>query len=562
MALAPRMDDGQFFELFCAVELLKPYDLDLDEIQSGVLGGGGDGGIDGFFVFVDGEPLDAVEAHQRRSRDCEVEVVIFQAKATASFSGAAVDKLVSTVSTIFDFSRETTGLRKLYSEELLEKVERFRNFFAGSIARIARVAVRYYYFSTGDYVHDALAAQADTLRATSERLFPDAQVTVEFAGAQQLLQMARTSRPEWLELPVREGPLVAGDSGYVALIGLSEYARFITDERGNRRRALFMENVRDYEGKYGVNSAIAETLEHPSDDDFWMLNNGITIVARQARNAYKNLALQDPKIVNGLQTTTEIFEYFRRRADQNDDRMVLVRVVLPETEASRDRIIVATNKQTPIAAGVLKATERVHRDIEDYLRPHGFYYERRRNEHRNDGKSLDVIVTMPFLARAMVSVCFRSPHRAVKVNANKKLLDSPEVYERLFGVANPLDAYLNTVLIMKRIEGFIASERTQSNSDDTYLGKSRRPSLWYAQWHLGTYMAMLLTHHQIPGPAEVACLTSEDIEGVYLPQVAMAVREVLRDLREVTKRNEYQCAKTALSVDKLWDAVGAAAKNS
>jgi len=36
---------------------LKKYDLSYDEIPYGKVGSGGDGGIDGFFTFVDGDLL-------------------------------------------------------------------------------------------------------------------------------------------------------------------------------------------------------------------------------------------------------------------------------------------------------------------------------------------------------------------------------------------------------------------------------------------------------------------------------------------------------------------------
>lgn len=45
----------QFFEVFSAQQILKNYDLNYEEIQSGVLGSTLDGGIDGFYLFLNGE---------------------------------------------------------------------------------------------------------------------------------------------------------------------------------------------------------------------------------------------------------------------------------------------------------------------------------------------------------------------------------------------------------------------------------------------------------------------------------------------------------------------------
>src|ERR1700691_2802289 len=52
---APHLAPDKYFELFVAEQLLKHFDLSYDEIEPGLVDGGGDGGIDGFFVLVNGE---------------------------------------------------------------------------------------------------------------------------------------------------------------------------------------------------------------------------------------------------------------------------------------------------------------------------------------------------------------------------------------------------------------------------------------------------------------------------------------------------------------------------
>ena len=52
------------------------------------------------------------------------------------------------------------------------------------------------------------------------------------------------------------------------------------------QESLFDANVRDYEGDVAVNSGIRATLiEARHDEEFWWLNNGVTIVATKARFA-------------------------------------------------------------------------------------------------------------------------------------------------------------------------------------------------------------------------------------------------------------------------------------
>ena len=56
-----------------------------------------------------------------------------------------------------------------------------------------------------------------------------------------------------------------------------------------------------------------------------------------------------------------------------EKRNILIRVIVPETEETRDKIIRATNSQTAIPKSSLRATDSIHRQIEDYLKPRGLY---------------------------------------------------------------------------------------------------------------------------------------------------------------------------------------------
>ena len=96
--------------------------------------------------------------------------------------------------------------------------------------------------------------------------------------------------------------------------------------------------------------------------------------------------MEDPQIVNGLQTSTEIYNYCKESDETNDERKILVRVMVPTEDESRDRIIKATNSQTVVLLSSLRATDKIHRDIEEYLRPRGLFYDRRKNYYRNEGK--------------------------------------------------------------------------------------------------------------------------------------------------------------------------------
>jgi hypothetical protein len=52
---APSLSKSQFFEIFVSEQVLKDSDLSYEELESGLVAGGRDGGIDAAYTFVNGE---------------------------------------------------------------------------------------------------------------------------------------------------------------------------------------------------------------------------------------------------------------------------------------------------------------------------------------------------------------------------------------------------------------------------------------------------------------------------------------------------------------------------
>lgn len=541
--MAPELDETAFFELLTAAELLKKHDLSLDELQEGLIGGGMDGGIDGFYVLVGGDPLS--EAHAKLvGRDTSVEVLIFQSKVSKSFSGTALDKLISTISTLFDLGRDMKNLRKLYDEELADRVDQFRRFYINNIGSIGNMSIHVRYVTQGDEPHAAFAPQVDTIESTCRRLFPSARSDFRFVGAPELLDSLRAPTPDWHELELAEDPLVtSGERGYIALSRLQEFAKFVTDESGSRRRRLFLSNVRDYEGDNQVNTAILNTLSDPTTDDFWMLNNGVTILADEVRQAYRKLVLKEPKIVNGLQTSTALIQHASDHALDDDLRSIMIRVVVPKDSAARDRIIVATNSQTAIKRSVLRAAEAVHADIEDLFRGSELVYERRRNSYRNEGVALERIVTIPQLARAVAAILLQKPYLSAKVNSQSRLVDSDRLYPEIFPGTFPLDAYLACARIAKRVESLIGQASLDEDFDIPH-GRRRKPLVWFTQWHVAMLVAVAETDDREVTPQSLAALDVRGVPASKLEAVTRWTNEYFTTARRDYRRTVYQLTKS------------------
>lgn len=271
----------------------------------------------------------------------------------------------------------------------------------------------YYYASKGTVVHPNVERKVSNLEETLRKHFDKAILHFEFLTASGLIDLSRREQIKTKSITLNDNPISTQDGGYIAIVPLKNFFEFITDDEENLIKYFFDSNIRDYQGSVEVNSAIRDTLKvHEPVEDFWWLNNGVTITATQATFASKKLQIEEPQIVNGLQTSFEIFNYFKTNKIEDEGRNVLVRVVKTGDEKSRLKVIKATNSQTNIPPASLRATDPIHRDIEDYFLSKGLYYDRRKNYHKNQLRPINKIIGIPYLAQIVMSVLEQKPDYA------------------------------------------------------------------------------------------------------------------------------------------------------
>lgn len=124
------------------------------------------------------------------------------------------------------------------------------------------------------------------------------------------------------------------------------------------------------------------TLSDSESPEFWWLNNGITIIGTHAHIVGNAISIENVQIVNGLQTSESIYNYFNESKIKSDDRSLLVKIIISNDVNARNSIIYATNNQTNVNVTALRATDKIQRDIEDVLKSHGIYYDRRSNYYK------------------------------------------------------------------------------------------------------------------------------------------------------------------------------------
>lgn len=305
---ATSLSDSDFFEIFTFEQILKNYDISYDELLSGKVGGSDDGGIDGFFTFLDDELVNEDTDLDSIKKSPLLELYLIQAKQETSFSEIAFDRVISTANDIFDLTKDMLALKSFYNSDLIDKATIFRNSYLKLASRHPELKIYYIYASKGDIseIHPKVNNRAETFASTIIGYFTGTEVQIKFFGARELLDLSRIEKSYTLQLNFLESYLSRGADNYIVLASLIDYYTFVTDENQILRRYIFESNVRDYQGDVEVNKDIRSTLVSNDDLDFWWLNNGITILASKASIVGKRITLDDVRVVNGLQTTTII----------------------------------------------------------------------------------------------------------------------------------------------------------------------------------------------------------------------------------------------------------------
>ena len=230
----PSSQRDEVFEFLALEQLLKDHDLSHDELESGWVDGRDDGGLDGFFILVNGHLVQDPLAFAWPKRSAEIEVWLLTCKHHETFQQAPLNSLLASIPELLDLGLDRPALRGSYSEGLLDQRALLHTVYRRlSIARPS-LKFRFAYVSRGDSesVAPNVAARADQIVSAVQALFSDCEASFQFIGAAELVALYRRTRTFSIDLPVTEYA-TRGSGSYVALARLDDYCRFVTDESGH-----------------------------------------------------------------------------------------------------------------------------------------------------------------------------------------------------------------------------------------------------------------------------------------------------------------------------------------
>ncbi len=461
----PDLPDDEFFATFCIAQILKSNDLDIDQIQNGYTDGPHDGGVDGIYPFIQGKLMTDEEdpTNYADFQGLKITLHIIQATRSGGFTKDHIRKLDDFSNDLLNESVDVNAKPATYSADVRSIISRFRTWHSALKMSFPSLTIMFHIASKADTVHPEVTARADQLKSSLKNLcFCDCDVN--FYTAKMLLELTRKSRRDPVELKLKEK--LESDhwgSAYVCLVTMSDYINFISTQSGELREYVLEPNVRGYLGSKGVNADIRNTLISGQEKrEFWWLNNGITITASKIKVGAKSLILEDARVVNGLQTSREIYYYsqYKPSAARTDERHILVKVIEAQKQIARN-ITSTTNNQTKVdSMYLLTTTDEIHDMIESALPNFGYFYERVKNQYYdNDKIERSKIVTLDYLTRALIAILMQRPEQA-KGSPTQFV---KKHYQKVFNRTSKPEVFGNAVQIMKIVDEFIVKQVEAKN---------------------------------------------------------------------------------------------------
>lgn len=527
---------GAFFERFCNEQILKNYDLSLEQIEDGITDGSNDGGIDAIYIFANGGLLKDIDDLEFLKKESSIEMFVITSKHDDSFEQATINSEYTTISEFFNLALSNEELVNPYNTRVLEKRNLFINAYMKLATKLKSLKIKFIYVSRGDssLVGENVVSKGQQLVDLTKSCFSECVASYDFYGASEILALYRKKKEFDLNLPFCE-QLSADSQKYIVLCNIKDFYNFLKDDKNELKRYLFDSNVRDYNGLNKTNFDILQTLSNEENIDFWWLNNGITILSSNAVNMGKFIKIENVQIVNGLQTSYTIFDYFNENTEVEDNRKLMVKIITETDGEIRDKIIRATNSQTSIQEASLHATDKIQRDIEEILLKYNMYYERRVNFYKNQGYDDSLIFSPLYLASGYVSLVGKNIKEAIKL---KQKFMQDKISYKLIYENTPIEIWPKIARILRKADLCIIEKRASQNltAYEGYLKTVR-------------YMVALVTLSRHFGKFDY---NYKDLNRLTMEQIEqLEFVEVFDFINEKNPRYDKKSWKTDAFIDKF-----------
>jgi hypothetical protein len=395
---------------------------------------GSEFGLDGVAILLQGEivknPDDVIDKIGT-IKNPSVDFKFFQSKTSSSFEYGNISKFFDAVEGFFSGAMKGESVAL---DDLMLATEKIYELGVGK----KNPSIECFYISTGNY--DAPARIEGLKRSfhatlSDKNIFDGDGIRIKFVGAKELQSWYRAATtaveasiqfPKAIVMPDNEHV----EEAYIGYISAAELLNLCTikDESGNVvsiNKSVFFDNIRDYDAKSKINSAIKESIKESDGSEFVFRNNGITVVSKNIDRTADRFDLEDFQIVNGCQTSNILFDVVFGDVDDEFDSeglknsiFVPMRLIGSRDDEFISSIIVGTNRQNPVKEEQFWALRPFLKSLEEYSRnvelEEVIFLERRENQYRGQSVERVRIIQPSALMKALAAAILYQPHRAAR----------------------------------------------------------------------------------------------------------------------------------------------------
>ena len=364
------LSEDDCFEHFAAyVTVHRQYSETFD--TSEIVLGDKSMGIDAIATIINGNLITDMDSFNELADEAsylDVTFIFVQADRGAGFDTA---KMGNFGFTVLDFFKDKPALPR--SREIKDAAKLMAAIYdKSSKFKRGNPACRLYYVTTGKWTGDqALEARRATAISdlTALRVFREVSLTPVGADTLQTLynETKNSIHREFLFPSRTPIPEVDGvKEAYLGFVAAPAFLKIIEDEDGEIIKSIFYDNVRDWQGESPghVNAEISQTVRSDHKNKFVLMNNGVTIIARNLQVTGNKCSIEDFQIVNGCQTSHVLVE---NEKDVDDTVMVPLRLISTQDEGVIESIIRATNRQTEVKKEQFFAVTEFSKQLERFF---------------------------------------------------------------------------------------------------------------------------------------------------------------------------------------------------
>lgn len=440
--------------------------IETDDLIDGIMGDGGDEGIDMCYIFCNGKLVN--DEQYPITSDSTIKVKFIQAKKEDSFSTDQFRKTKEGLEEIFNLD---IGLDKLQhlgaNPSLIEKADLIRKIFRRSQTERATFLCEVYYITIcpNTDVSTKIKHLEEELRKNPLSI----SFKFEYWGGQKLLDLNK-KHIEKLEVKFDTHYLEVFEkgvdtNGFAGFVKGNDLIASLIDDEGIFKSHLTEGNVRYFLGEdKKINKSIIDSaIDKTKAVNFWAMNNGVTIIGDSIMPlGSQTYNITSSQIVNGCQTIHCLYiAYQQGKSKLPDGLKVFVKLIRTENETTQTDIISATNSQNSVKSASLKANDDIQRNLETHLKKYGIFYERRENFYKRNGVTGNKVIGLLKMAQIIHTVV--NKESIVATNDTATLFDTESKYNLIFHENADYELYAYAVKLYQAIWSMKNSDLRNNN---------------------------------------------------------------------------------------------------